>query len=221
MFHCRCKCKLLECVECTISLKEAIIGVELKTDLFESSSYLIRKKILKLFGGAFHIYKPDGKLAFYSELKAFKLKEDIRLYTDESMATEALVIKARRILDFSAAYDVFDPATGGKVGALKRKGLKSMVRDEWIIMDASDQEIGLLEEDSLFLALIRRLLSGLIPQTYKGKIGNQHVCTFTRNFNPFVSKIAIDFSPDTGKLLDKRLGLAASVLLCAIEGKQQ
>ena len=201
--------------------EEAIIAVELiKTDLFESSSYLIRRKILKLLGAAFHIYKPDGTLAFYSRMKAFKLKEDIRLYTDESMATEVLVIKARQILDFSAAYDVVDPATGEKVGALKRKGLKSMVRDEWMLMDAHDVEIGLLEEDSLLLALLRRFLSGLIPQTYKGKIGNAHVCTFKRNFNPFVSKIVIDFSPDTGKLLDKRLGLAASVLLCATEGKQ-
>ena len=96
-----------------------------------------------------------------------------------------------------------------------------MIRDEWAIMDANDVEIGLLEEDSMLLALIRRFLFSLIPQTYKGKIGNTHVCTFTRNFNPFVSKITIDFSPDTGKLLDRRLGLAASVLLCAIEGKQQ
>jgi hypothetical protein len=43
---------------------------------------------------------------------------------------------------------------------------------------------------------------------------------FTRNFNPFVSKVNLDYSMDTQGLLDRRLGIAAAVLLLAIEGKQ-
>lgn len=194
--------------------------VELQTNLFTSSKYLIRKKVLKIVGGAFHIFEPDGRLAFYSEQKAFKLKEDIRLYTDETMSTEALVIKARQILDFSAAYDVVDPTTGEKVGALKRQGLKSLLKDAWVIMDANDREIGSIREDSMFLALLRRFVIKLIPQKYTGTIGASEVCTFKQNFNPFVTKINVDFTPDINNQLDRRLGMAASVLLCAIEGKQ-
>ncbi|MCK4268838.1 MAG: hypothetical protein KAX16_08405 [Actinomycetia bacterium] len=196
------------------------MAVETRTNLFTSNKYLIRKKVLKLAGGVFHIYEPDGRLAFYSKQKAFKLKEDIRVFTDESMATEALTITARKILDFSAAYDVVDSMTGEKVGALKRKGFKSMLRDEWVIMDASDNEIGSIQEDSMFLALLRRFLSNLIPQTYAGSIDGKEVCLFRQNFNPFVTKINVDFTADTGNLLDRRLGMAASILLCAIEGKQ-
>jgi hypothetical protein len=95
--------------------------------VFQHTHYLVRRKIFKLFGAAFHIYDPSGKVAFYSKQKAFKLKEDIRVYTGEDMRTEVLTILARQILDFSAAYDVFDPATNRKVGALKRKGIKSIV----------------------------------------------------------------------------------------------
>ena len=72
-------------------------------------------------------------------MKAFKLKEDIRLYTSEDMQTEVLSIQARKIIDISSAYDVIDSLTGAKVGALKRKGLKSILKDEWIIMDAEDK----------------------------------------------------------------------------------
>ena len=190
------------------------------SDSFSHQKYLVRRKILKLFGAAFHIYDPDGNLAFYSKMKAFKLKEDIRLYTGEDMQEEVLTIKARSILDFSAAYDVVDPTTNEKVGALKRKGLKSILKDEWIFMDADDREIGLIKEDSAFLAMIRRFLTSLIPQTYNGFIGNTQVCTFKQNFNPFVVKITLDFSQDTQNLLDRRLGIAAAVLLCAVEGKQ-
>ncbi len=189
------------------------------TDRFAHSRYLVRKKVLKLVGGAFHIYDPMGELAFYSRMKAFKLKEDIRIYTGEEMETELLTIKARQILDFSAAYDVVDSTTGEKVGSLKRKGFKSLMRDEWIFMDADDREIGTIREDSLFL--IRRMLSKLIPQKYYGEIGDAPVCTFKQNFNPFVLKITLDFSEDTEGLLDRRLGIAAAVLLCAIEGRQQ
>jgi len=191
------------------------------TDRFEHTTYLVRRKILKLFGAAFHIYDPQGNVVFYSKLKAFKLKEDIRIYTGEDMREEVLVIKARKILDFSSAYDVVDPITNEKVGVLKRKGFKSILKDEWIMMDANDQDIGLIKEDSTALALLRRFLTGsLIPQKYYGEIDHNPVCTFKQNFNPFVVKINLDFSPDTNNLLDRRLGIAAAVLLCAIEGKQ-
>jgi uncharacterized protein YxjI len=188
--------------------------------VFQQTTYLVRKKIFKMFGAAFHIYDPSGKVAFYSKQKAFKLKEDIRIYTGEDMQTEVLTILARQILDFSAAYDVVDPATNTKVGALKRKGMKSIVRDEWLIMDAQDREIGSIQEDSMALALIRRFLSTLIPQKYHGVVNGTQVCLFKQNFNPFVTKINLDYSMDTAGLLDRRLGIAGAILLCAIEGKQ-
>ncbi|MCY1083605.1 hypothetical protein [Archangium lansingense] len=57
---------------------------------------------------------------------ALKLKEDLRVFTGEDMQQEVFSIKARNILDISATYDVTDSASGQKVGALRRKGLKSM-----------------------------------------------------------------------------------------------
>lgn len=190
------------------------------SERFSYSNYTIRRKVLKLFGGAFHIYGPSGELVLYSKMKAFKLKEDIRLYTGEDMQTEVLTIQARQVLDFSAAYDVFDPVADEKVGALKRKGFKSMFKDEWVIMNVQDQEVGLICEDSMVLALIRRYLLNLLPQTYNVNFGQTRVCTFKQHFNPFVLKMSLDFSQDVARVLDRRLGLAAAVLLCAIEGRQ-
>ena len=69
-------------------------------DQFQHKTYLIRQKVLKLFGAAFHIYDAEGNVAFYSKQKAMKLKEDIRVYTGEDMQTELLTIKAKGILDF-------------------------------------------------------------------------------------------------------------------------
>jgi uncharacterized protein YxjI len=190
------------------------------SQIFQYQSYLVRRKILKLWGAAFHIFDPSGNVAFYSKQKAFKLREDIRLYTGEDMLTEVLSIQARNIIDFSASYDIVDSSTHTKVGALRRKGIKSLLKDEWIIMDAHDREIGLIGEDSVALALLRRFLINLIPQKYYGVVNEQQVCIFTQHFNPFVMKIQLDYSMDVRGILDRRIGIAAAVLLCAIEGKQ-
>jgi uncharacterized protein YxjI len=188
---------------------------------FTQDTYLVRRKIFKFLGAAFHIYDSSGNVAFYSEAKAFKLKEDIRLYSDESMQVEVLKIKARQIVDFSAAYDVIDTVSNTKVGALKRKGWKSIIRDKWIILDASESEIGYIQEDSLLFAYIRRHVTNLFPQTFYGFVREEKVCMLKQNFNPGVMKIKLDFSMDNIGLLDKRLGIAAAVILCAIERRQE
>lgn len=188
---------------------------------FEHTTYLLRRQVLKLFGGSFRIYNPTGDLSLFASLKAFKLREDITIHPDESKCSELLRIKARNIIDFSAAYDVFDGASGEKVGALKRRGMKSLLRDEWVIMDAMDNEIGQIQEDRMLLAVLRRFLSNLIPQAFHGEMGGATVFTFKQHFNPFILKMTLDFSPDAANRLDRRLGIAAAVLLCAIEGRQQ
>jgi uncharacterized protein YxjI len=193
-------------------------------DRFRHTNYLVRRKFLKLLGAAFYVDDPNGQVLLYANQKAFKLKEDIRLYTGEDMTTEVLVIKARNILDISATYDVTDAATGQKIGAMRRKGLKSMLKDEWLFLDTQDREIGTLQEESMALALIRRFVeyaTFFLPQTYSGEIGGRPVCTFKQTRNPFLMKILVDFSADASGVLDRRLGLAAAILLCAIEGKQR
>jgi uncharacterized protein YxjI len=187
---------------------------------FQYPTYMLRRKVFKLFGGAFHIFNPQGEVVFFANMKAFKLREDIRLYTGEDMQQEILTINARQILDISAVYDVVDPTTRQKVGALKRKGLKSVIRDEWLVMDANDREIGLIQEDSTAMALLRRFLTNLIPQSFNTTINGAPVATMKQNFNPFVLKITLDFSRDFNRSLDRRLGIAAAILLCAIEGRQ-
>lgn len=185
-------------------------------------TYLVRKKFFKLFGGSFYVYDSNGDLAFFSKMKAFKLKEDIRVFTDEAMTTEALSIQARSVLDFSGSYDVYDSATGQRVGALRRKGLKSsFYKDEWVILDGAEREIGLIQEDNAFLALLRKyLLGALIPQTFNVKIGDQTLAEFSQKFNLFVTKLSLNFALDPQGAFDRRLGIAAAILLCAIEGKQ-
>ena len=188
--------------------------------IFQFSSYLLRRQAIALTG-KFRFYDPAGRLVLFSEQKMFRLREDIRVYDGEDKAQEVLNIKARQIIDFSAAYDVVDPALNQKVGVLRRKGLHSLLRDEWEVLDANDNVIGQLFEDSAGLALLRRLLLGtLLPQNYDITVGNARVADLKQRFNPFRYELDLDFSMDTGRLLDRRVGIAAGILLAAVEGKQ-
>src|SRR5688572_11238636 len=106
---------------------------------FTHVQYLIRRKVFKILGAAFHVYDTAGNVVLYSKQKAWKFKEDIRLYSSDDMTVELLTIQARQIIDFGASYDVVDTPSGQKVGTFRRKGLKSLIRDEWIIMDGHDR----------------------------------------------------------------------------------
>lgn len=187
--------------------------------VFQYNQYLLKRQVFALTG-KFRFFDPTGKLVMFSEQKMFRWKEDIRVYADESKSQEVLMVKARQIIDFSAAFDVVDSTTNQKVGALRRKGLASLLRDEWEILDVNDNLIGKLFEDSMGLALIRRVLTNLVPQNYDITINENRVADLKQNFNPFTYELNLDFSMDTARQLDRRLGIAAGILLAAVEGRQ-
>ena len=188
--------------------------------IFQYSSYLLKRQAIALTG-KFRFYDPMGNLVMFSEQKMFRLREDIRVYADEEKTREVLSIKARQIIDFSAAYDVVDAEMNQKVGALRRKGWRSLLRDEWEVLDANDNVIGMLFEDSVGWALLRRLLLGsLLPQNYDMTLGETRVADLRQNFQLFRYELNLDFSMDPTQRLDRRLGIAAGILLAVVEGKQ-
>ena len=188
--------------------------------IFQHPSYLLKRQAIALTG-RFRFYDPSGNLVMFSEQKMFRWREDIRVYADEAKTREVLSIKARQIIDFSAAFDVVDTDLNQKVGALRRKGLRSLLRDEWEVLDENDNVKGLLFEDSIGLALLRRLLLGSwLPQNYDITFGETRVADLRQNFNLFRYELNLDFSMDIARTLDRRLGIAAGILLAAVEGKQ-
>ena len=192
------------------------------SNLYEADSYMVRQKVLKLIGEEFHIYSDDSmqQLIGCSKQKGLKLKEDIRVYTDEDKNTELICIKARSIIDFGAGYDITDSQTGEAVCSFKREGLKSLFKDSWKVMDSSGNQIGTISEDSGLLDLVRRFVPGgslLIPQEFVLSTGTGSI-VFTQKMNPFVHKMNVTNIQSSG--IDPRVVLAATMLLIAIEGRQ-
>jgi len=187
---------------------------------FQFNKYFLKRKVFALTG-KFHFYDPSGQVVLYSEQRMFKLKEDVRVFNDPDKSQELLRIKARQVIDFSAAYDVLDPIERIRVGTLQRRGFNSMVRDEWQVLDAHQQPLGTIIEDDLGYAMLRRFLLGsLLPQNYDVLFNGQKVADLRQNFNLIRYEMLIEFLPSQNLKLDPRLGIAAALLLGIIEGKQ-
>lgn len=193
-------------------------------ELYQHDHLVARRKLFQFFGATFHIYATDGQMLACSKQRAFRLKEDIRVFADENLEEELLQIKADRIIDFSASYSVIDSQTGEHYGSLRRKGWSSLFRDRWEIVDSDDIVRGKITEESGWKAFVRRFAGGLVallmPQTFVLEVEGERVATMRQNLGLFVHKFQVDLSHDEAGLLPRPLAIAAVVLLLAIEGRQ-
>ncbi|MFN0010679.1 MAG: hypothetical protein ACKVS8_03445 [Phycisphaerales bacterium] len=184
--------------------------------------YTIRRKVFRLFGAGFHVHDPAGKVVAFCEQKAFRLREDLRVYTDDSKATEFFRIGTQQVLDFAATYTASLP-DGQPLGSLRRKGLKSLLRDEWEVCGAGGEPLAVLREDSGAMAIFRRLADGvawLSPQTFQmTHADGRHLATLRQHFNPFVYRLGVAIHAEDPDI-DDLLILAAACLVAAIEGRQ-
>ena len=160
---------------------------------FDLDSYMCRRKVIALTG-KISVFDSSGSIVAFSKQKMFKLREEVRVFTDESEGTPLLMVKARNIIDFGATFDVVAP-DGRAVGALRRKGFKSMVRDQWIVLGSGDSVDGSLDEaGGTGLALARRFIpfvAWFVTQDYTLTVNGATIARMQRNRNPFVSKLAV------------------------------
>ena len=131
-----------------------------------AQNYVAKKAMFSFLGNTFRIYDTSGGLQFFVKQKAFKLKEEINVFRDEGQTDKRLVIKARSISDFSGAYDVVDARTGETIGGAQRRGLKSLFKEEWDVLDAQGAAIGKVVETGGLMILLRKFLK-VIPHSPK------------------------------------------------------
>ena len=175
-----------------------------------------RRKILAI-APTFEILEEQGRPIVFCQEKIFKIKDDIRIYADSSKQVELLRIAQRNVLDWAGIFDVVDPATGQRIGVLRRKGWRSFARDEWHIHDAYDQPVGrILETGNAFLRRIFKFL----PYTFGFFFENRAAGTFNQHFTWFGYKASMDITYWQGVPYDRRLAFAGALLLMAVEAKE-
>jgi uncharacterized protein YxjI len=151
--------------------------------MWAQNHYRIRKKVLTVWN-KYWIEDYYKQILGFSKQKMFKLKEDIRIYTDEKMQTELFRIQQQQILDICGTFAVVDTATNAHLGYIKRKALAStFVRDEYEVFDAKNQLIGGIYEDA-GTGLARKYVRGgsLIPESMNLVLHGQPVAQINQQF---------------------------------------
>jgi len=169
---------------------------------------------------------PDAPFAFV-EQKRFKLKEDIRFYTDDSKTEELWRIVARQRFDPAARYDV-TTAQGEKLGEIQKVFGKSLLRSTYKIYDGGDEIT--VTERSLGVAIGRRAVDFVpyigdfanwlpIPYDFTYSRGEALVGSHVRARMKLRDTYTLDLSGDPERALDRRLALALAVGMDALQAR--
>ncbi|EJL84007.1 hypothetical protein PMI15_02250 [Polaromonas sp. CF318] len=113
---------------------------------------------LMAFAPQFLVKDARDQPVAYVKQKLFKLKEAISVFTNEKQDQLLHQIKADRVIDFSALYH-FTDHQGAALGGIKRRGMRSMWRAGFEVLDNGITLFSINEK-----SVTTRFLDGLFSQ---------------------------------------------------------
>ncbi len=185
--------------------------------LWAQNFYRIRKKVLALTG-QYWIEDANGQQLGYSKQKLLKLKEDIRVFADDTMSRELFQIRQTQILDIWGTFAIIDSPTNTVLGYIRRRALaSSFVADEWEMRDPFNNLVGEIKE-STGRGLARKYLpgGGLIPEKLTMTLGGQPVAYINQQFK-IVGDIWEIHSQALPPTFDRRVFLGGVILMGTVE----
>lgn len=100
----------------------------------------------------FNITDVNGNYVCYVRQKLFKLKENVVVFSDESRKEELYHIKANQWIDFNASYTLTDKL-GETVGTLSRKGMRSLWKSTYEIMNNQKEPLFQITERNAWIKI--------------------------------------------------------------------
>jgi uncharacterized protein YxjI len=192
-------------------LVREVAGVSLAT----RSHYVIKRRFWSFLERIFRVFTADGQLIMFIKHPLLKLREEFMVYEDEGQTRSLLKVKSRQVIAINFSYDVEDVASGHLLGSVQKKGLSSIVRDKFIILDPMGTEIGYAEEQGA--SVLRRLFPFLTSKHAIFVDGNQ-VAYIKQRFRFFTKEFEVDLQPTQ---LDPRFVLAVALLALMAEARRE
>jgi hypothetical protein len=184
---------------------------------FAHQQYTIKRPFLSFLGRKYYVYAPDGLLVMFLKHPLMKFRSEFTIFTDETESTPLLTVRARKVVSLNMAHDIIDPASGEMTGSIRSRGLKSILRDTWDLLDANDQIIGLMEETGA--AFLRRIFK-FLPGQHKIELNGQVVATLRQKFRFFIKEEVLDLSPG-GDRIDHRFAIGCAMLALMKESARE
>jgi hypothetical protein len=149
---------------------------------FEHVSYTLVRPLFNLnFQRITRVYAADGSLAAMVEYPWFRLRTELIVYADEAQLVPLFIMRTRRLATLDREHDLLDPG-GARLGCLRTRGIASLFRDQWDILDDRDLPAGeMIEEGN---SLLRRVVK-MWPGHHRIDLGRRTVARIQQRFHLF------------------------------------
>ena len=186
-------------------------------EIWHQNYYRIRKKVVAI-ANQYRIEDAKGSSLGYSRQKIIKIKESIKVFTDDSMTTELFRIQQEQIMDMWGTFAVIDSAMNTCVGKLQRQPLSSgFYKDEYLILDADGRKVGRVVERA-GRGLLRKYVPGgsLVPEKMTVEFHGREVAEIKQQFKVIGDIWEVDCSRFPPQF-DRRTLISCMLLMGMIE----
>ena len=113
------------------------------------------------------------------------------------------------------SYDITDATSGQLLGSVQKKGLRSIIRDKFIILGPDGSEIGYAEEQG---ASILRRLFPILTSKHAIFAGGAQIAFIKQRFRFFTKEFSVDTQPSQ---LEPHFVLAVALLALIAEARRE
>jgi uncharacterized protein YxjI len=204
---------LRRCIRTGMSteLVREVAGVSLTTQ----HHYVIKRKFWSFLERVFRVWTGDGQLIMYIKHPILRLREEFIVYEDEAQTRPLLRVKSKQLIAINFAYEITDVTTGRVFGTVRKQGLRSILRDRFVLLDPEEKEIGYAEEQGA--SVLRRLFPWLTSKHAIFANGGQ-VAFIRQVFRFFTKEFTVELRPSE---LDPKFVLAVALLALMAEARRE
>jgi hypothetical protein len=174
---------------------------------FSHSSYTLVRPLFS-WRRIYRVHGPDGSLSAVVEQPWFRFRTELTIYGDEAQTQPILTIRNRRFAAVNMEHDLFDSQSGQRLGVVRTRGMRSIFRDTWDILDAEERPVGIMIEDGAYFW--RRIIR-MIPGRHRIELAGRVVAHITQVFHFFRREFELDIA-QVDDPIEPRFAIACALI---------
>jgi len=185
-------------------------------NVHKDEEFIIEQKIFTL-GKKYFIKDHERNKVGYCE-KGSMFKDGLTVYKDRGKSEELFRIKQKSLTKFTGLFKVLSPEEK-TIGYLKRRGFRSVVRDEWTLLDPKKDKVGSAKSDYVLKDLVRMKYLKSIPYRYTIHQGERKIGVYKQRLTLLKNSYKLQMKEDPYEKIDRRSLLSLAICLDAVEEK--
>jgi uncharacterized protein YxjI len=179
------------------------------------SRFFVKRKFWSFLDRVFRVHTADGQMILYVKHPVFRLREEFTIWADEAQTQPVFKLKSKQIIAINFCFDITDAITGRHIATIQKRGLKSLVRDTFLILDPAGNQIGMMEEHGH--SFLRRIFP-ILTSKHELTMNGQMVAFVRQIFRFFIREFQVDLQPSA---IDPRFVLACALLAIIAEARRE